>query len=108
MRIMNLLFESSMESSTGLNSCICWRRELWGGKAQVSRECRKSITPSFLCSLRDCVLCVLALSWVLVWEIQLLKPARLRGKCHSDFIALLLKTVKHNTGGLFPTFNKRY
>lgn len=74
----------------------------------MSRECQKSITLSFICSLRDCVLCVLVLSRVLVWEIQLLKPARLRGKCHSDFIALLLKTVKHNAGGLFPTFNKQY
>lgn len=54
---------------------------------------------SFLGSLLDCVLGVLALSRVLVWEIQLQKPAHPRGKCHCDFIAALFKTVKRDAGG---------
>lgn len=32
---------------------------------------------------------------------KLLKSVCLRGKCHFNFIALLLNTVKHNAGGLF-------
>lgn len=68
-------------------------------------ECQKSITPSFLCGLQDCVLCVRALSQPLFGKCSFWNLARLRSKCHADFITALFITENTRPGTAFLLIN---
>lgn len=68
-------------------------------------ECQKSITPSFLCGLQDCVLCVHTLSQPLCWKCSFWNLARLRSKCHADFITALFITENTRPGTAFLLIN---